>query len=185
MINHYLLTIPYIALVFLILTYFRAKTINYYFGIIAVILVCNIPFYHTLSLNDLTFSVVGSLSVFSLIFYTLICLETFQFKKKKIFLISKKGFIYIALTHLIFYLCFLNVIPLNIYYLDERNTLLIGCGVILFSFFFDKILSIIYLICLFAYALKILEYNNIFDYLFDVVFFIISILTLIFKLLKK
>lgn len=185
MMMHYLLTIPYLTLVFLILTYFKAKTSTYSFSIIIVALICNIPFYNTLSLNDLTYSVVGNLSLFSLIFYSLICLETFHFKRKEIFLVSKRGFAYIVFIYLFFYLCFLNIIPLNIYYLDEKNALLIGCGIILFSFFFDRILGIIYLICLFAYTLKIFECNNIFDYLFDGVFFIISILILIFKLLRK
>lgn len=185
MIMHYLLTLPYITITLLLLSYTRAKQFAYYFCILFIGILCNIPFYHHLSLNDLTYSITSNLSFFTLILCALLCLEILQFKKKKIFFISYKGYFYIAFANLFFYLCFLNVIPLNIYYTNHTYTILIASSIIFISFFFDKIVALVYLFCLFAYNLGLFEVNNIFDYFFDVPILITTLIALCIKSFQK
>lgn len=185
MIMHYLLTLPYITITLLLLSYTKAKQFAYYFSILLIGILCNIPFYHHLSLNDLTYSITSNLSFFTLILCSLLCLEILQFKKKKIFFISYKGYLYIASVNLLFYLCFLNVIPIDIYYTTHTYSLLIASSIILLSFFFDRIVALVYLFCLFAYNLKLFEVNNIFDYLFDVPILIATFIALCIKSFEK
>lgn len=197
MIAHYLLSIPILTIACLLLSLTKVKKRVYYVLCIVLLIILNIPLYNALlattkraswhfaafdtplynalNLNDLAFGFIGNLSFFSLVFCTLLLLEILQFGKKKIFFISSKGYVYVALSSLFFFLCFLNVIPLNLYYLPQDISLILACVFILCAFFFDKILALIYLFCLFAYTLRLFDLNNIFDYLFDIPSFLVAL----------
>lgn len=179
MLSHYLLTLPYATLALLILSLTRAPKGAYYLTLLAVAILANLPLYYpltlALSLNDLTFSLTSKLSFFSLIFCALLVLELLQFRQRRRFFITPRGYLFVALTSLVFFLSFLGILPLDLYYLPQASALGLTCALILCAYFFDKILALIYLLCLFAYTLRLFDTLSIFDYFFDAPSFIIAL----------
>lgn len=180
MIMHYLITLPYLALFAMFLP--KNKRLQYpIFFIVALGL--NLPLFQGLSLNDITFSFVGNLSFVLLAFCSLILLESTQNKKHQ--LITLKGLSLIILMNFLFFLTFLNIIPINLYYQSPKLTLIIALLITLGAYFIDKVLAIIYLLALFAYTIKLFDSPNILDYYFDLPSLIIAIITFIYLILKR
>ena len=182
MIDHYLLTLPILALLCLI---FSKKSLLYPLMIVMVF-VLNLPFLSEgLSLVDFLYSFVNRLSFFSLLLCFIVILQTFFSQKPLYLFLSMKAYAFIFITHLIFFILFLQLIPIDLYYQQPKIHLLVLFPMIIISYFFDKILAYLYLICFFAYIIKIFDRINIFDYYFDALGLVIAFVAFILTFRKR
>ncbi|MDO7252604.1 hypothetical protein [Helicobacter cappadocius] len=180
--NDYVFSLAYMAF----LGYFghRAKVskkINFILMILGAIVV-NIPI-NNLSINILTYSYTGRMSVFLFTFCIMTIFENLKTHQNN--LISLRGFVFIFLFGLILYLSALNLIPINLYYQSSIFIIITCCLITIVAYYIDKILGIIYLLCLFAYSLNTMDSKNLFDYFIDVPTWILSIISIIIYFIKK
>ncbi|PAF43750.1 hypothetical protein [Helicobacter sp. 11S03491-1] len=180
--NFYVFSIAYMA----IFGYFGhlakiSRPTNIALMILAGIVV-NIPI-KNLSINILTYSFVGEMSVFLFTLSLVIIFE--NLKTHRINLLNLKAFIFIFFFGLIVYLSVLNLIPLNIYYQNPYFIIIICCLICILGYFIHKILGIIYLICLLSYGLQIMDSKNLFDYFIDAPTWILSIICILILSLKR
>ncbi len=157
---HFLITIPLLAFLCLFLPYKYKKTIMIIFAIL-----CNIPFFNHLSLCDIIFSFSSDFSLFSLIIFTLFIMQNLS--KRKISFINTKGILFYLICSLCIFLSFLGLIPIELYYLDARYSIMIAFSIIILMYFLDFILASILALSLLGYGLSLFNYSNVLDYLFD------------------
>ncbi|PAF54081.1 hypothetical protein BKH42_02390 [Helicobacter sp. 13S00482-2] len=171
--NHYVFSLAYMAL----LGYFGhkakvSKRINLTLIILGGIVV-NIPI-KNLSINILSYSYVGEMSVFLFTFCIVMIFENFKTHQSN--LLSFKGFVFIFIFGFILYLSAFNIIPVNLYYQSPIFIIITCCLIAILGYFIDKILGIIYLLSLFAYSLNVMDSKNLFDYFIDVPTWFLSII---------
>lgn len=180
--NYYVFSVSYMA----IFGYFghRAKisTLTNLILIILTGIVVNIPF-KGLSINMLTYSFLGEMSVFLFALSLITIFESLG--KTQNALMNLKAFIFIFIFGLILYLSTLNLIPIDLYYQPTQITILICCAITILAYFIHKPLGIIYLISLLSYGLEIIESKNLFDYFIDVPIWVFSIFYILTFIIKK
>lgn len=158
-----------------------SKKLNLIFMILSAIVV-NIPF-NGMSVNILTYSFLGEMSIFLFTFCLLSIFENLKLKSHRF--LDIKSFIFIFIFGLILYLTSLNIVPINIYYGSNYLVILLCCLIGIGAFFINQALGIIYLICLISYGIEIMYSKNLFDYFIDVPTWIFSILSIIYFSVSK
>ncbi|CBG39636.1 hypothetical protein [Helicobacter mustelae] len=141
---------------------------------------CNLPLFFGwhLSINDILFSFLGPLSFTTLGFCVILLLEKTQ--NKKHVLISLRGYVFLLIANLVFFLCYLDIIPLPLYYWPPYFALVFVCAFTLVAYFFDRVLALLYLLSLLACAIKLFPSYQILDYFFDPLSLLFAFLKIIF-----
>ncbi|PAF52862.1 hypothetical protein [Helicobacter sp. 13S00477-4] len=182
--NYYVFSITYMA----IFGYFgHFAKISKNTNIILILLtgiVVNIPI-DNISINMLTYSFFGEMSILTFALSLMLLFESFKIQKIQNNFMDIKAFIFIFIFGLILYLSVLNIIPLNLYYQSPQIVIIICCLLTFLAYVINKSLGMIYFICLLSYGLKLMESNNLFDYLIDVPVWIFSILYIFVIIVKK
>lgn len=136
-------------------------------------------FNFTLSINDFLLSFLGNMSLFTLLNLIILTFYKYFYSKKEIF--------FIFLINMFFFFTFLNLIPLNIYYQNTFNSIIIINTLICFTYFISKKIAILYLFCFifFAFYPREIVFNFFFDINSLIIFFSASIYILICYFIKK
>lgn len=184
--NYYLFSVMYMA----VLGYLGSKakiskTLNLIFMILTATVV-NIPI-KNLSINMITYSFVGEMSIFLFTLCVLGILQNLRSRREN--LLDLKSYIFISIFGFVLYIGVLYVNFFNLYYQDFYYIIVVCCFICIIAYFVHRILGIIYLICLLSYGLDLMVSRNLFDYFIDAttwLFSIVSVCVMIFKrILRK
>lgn len=157
-----------------------SKTFNIVLMLLTAIVV-NIPVNH-LSINMLTYSFVGDMSVF---LFTLCVLGIFEnLKSHRKNLLNLKSYIFIFIFGIILYTSVLYSNFFNLYYQNFYYILILCCFICIGGYFVHRTLGIIYLICLLSYGLNLMSSKNLFDYFIDGFVWLFSIVCILISVIR-
>lgn len=136
----------------------------YYSLFITSIIFLNSGIFHGYSISQLIYSILGVPSLLSFIYSVLLCLHQVGLVKN---LISNKGKKYILIITLLFYASYFNVLPINVFYLNEQGINATLLFILLGAFFIQKQLGYMYCAIIIVDTLFLPQSYNVFYCLFD------------------
>ncbi|PAF46850.1 hypothetical protein BKH46_06450 [Helicobacter sp. 12S02634-8] len=175
--NHYVFSVVYMA----IFGYFGhlAKLGRKLQATLIILsgIVVNIPF-QGISLNMLTYSFLGAMSIF---LFALCLIGIFEsLKTNPHNPLGLKASIFIFVFGLILFLNVFNLIPINIYYQPPTTLIIICTCLTIIAYFIHKPLGILYLIALLGFGLGVMDSSNPFDYFIDAPTWVFALIYLLF-----
>lgn len=157
-----------------------SKIFNIFLMILTAIVV-NIPI-KNLSINMLTYSFVGEMSIF---YFTLCVLGIFEnLKSNHKNLLNFKSYTFIFIFGLILYISVLYVNFFDLYYENFYYILILCCFICIIGYFVHRTLGIIYLICLLSYGLDLMGSKNLFDYFIDGFIWLFSVICILISTIR-
>lgn len=177
---HLLYTFFYLAIFSAIWHKFKGFNLAYFVFLILIAIITNIPINQGLNINDFTYSILSKLSAFSFII-------SFVFIANKNSLFDYKTYAFVFVINLLFFLTYLNIIPIKLYYADISMGIICVCLLCIVAYFINIYLAFVYLLCLIIFVIH--KDGNVFDYFFDVITllitFFVSIICGIRKIISK
>ena len=144
-----------------------------------------ISLYHGSSLIEIIRGMVGDVSIASGIFLLLIIANQFNFKDNKKPLLSLSEKITLVVSGLLLYLSTFGFIGFDIYHLGYLSpwTIITASALIFILIIFNRHLGYIWLLSIAGFYFCLQSSNNLWDYLFDPVLWLILVVNLVGKIL--
>jgi len=128
-----------------------------------------IPLYHGSSLVELLRGAIGDVSTASGVLMLFIILNQFNFTEVKFTVLNSWEKIGLGLLGTLLYLSTFGFINFDLYHLGYLSPLMLlfFSAVILFLILFNRILGYVWLLALIGFYFKLQSSNNLWDYLYD------------------